>query len=140
MPLAYGVSGCFDLAACGSVAGLNVRSFAGSGAVQPSDYNAGSASFQDFNPMPAFEITNTFDVTSQISGLLAGGGNIPSFLFTADSGSEGLVGVGSIQLVLDYTPGASAIPEPSSWVMMLLGFAGLGGAYRRMKRPAALAA
>jgi hypothetical protein len=39
----------------------------------------------------------------------------------------------------DFT-GSSAIPEPSTWAMMLLGFAGLGFAgYRARKPTAALA-
>ena len=35
----------------------------------------------------------------------------------------------------------SPVPEPSTWAMMLLGFAGIGyGVYRRKSKPAALAA
>jgi hypothetical protein len=29
---------------------------------------------------------------------------------------------------------ASAVPEPSTWAMMLLGFAGLGFAFRQSRR------
>jgi PEP-CTERM motif len=36
---------------------------------------------------------------------------------------------------------ASAVPEPSTWAMLLLGFAGLGFmAYRRQSKPALMAA
>lgn len=31
----------------------------------------------------------------------------------------------------DYAPAVSSVPEPSTWAMMLLGFAGLGFAFRR---------
>jgi len=35
----------------------------------------------------------------------------------------------------------NAVPEPSTWAMLILGFAGVGFmAYRRKSRPAALAA
>ena len=35
----------------------------------------------------------------------------------------------------------SAVPEPSTWAMMLLGFAGIGFmAYRRKSKPALMAA
>jgi hypothetical protein len=34
---------------------------------------------------------------------------------------------------------ASAVPEPSTWAMMLLGFAGLGFAFRQSRRKAAVA-
>ena len=42
----------------------------------------------------------------------------------------------------DYTPAAvSAVPEPSTWAMMILGFAGVGYmAYRRRNQSAMLAA
>jgi hypothetical protein len=34
---------------------------------------------------------------------------------------------------------SSAVPEPSTWAMMLLGFAGLGFAFRRSRRKVAMA-
>jgi hypothetical protein len=34
----------------------------------------------------------------------------------------------------DYTPAVSGVPEPSTWAMMLLGFAGLGFAFRTSRR------
>jgi len=41
---------------------------------------------------------------------------------------------------LDFVPASSAVPEPSTWAMMLLGFAGLGFAgYRRVKEKAVAA-
>jgi hypothetical protein len=47
------------------------------------------------------------------------------------------------QLILDVTTAtvAPAVPEPSTWAMMLLGFAGIGFmAYRRKLKPALMAA
>jgi hypothetical protein len=50
-----------------------------------------------------------------------------------------LVDLGSVP-VPDGPP-TSAVPEPSTWAMMLLGFAGLGFmAYRRNSKPALMAA
>jgi PEP-CTERM motif len=34
----------------------------------------------------------------------------------------------------DYTPTVAAIPEPSTWAMVLIGFAGLGFAFRQSRR------
>jgi hypothetical protein len=40
-----------------------------------------------------------------------------------------------------YSDGVSAVPEPSTWAMMILGFAGIGFmAYRRKSKPALIAA
>lgn len=43
-----------------------------------------------------------------------------------------------IEITYDYTPTAvAAVPEPSTWVMMILGFAGVGFmGYRRKSKPA----
>jgi hypothetical protein len=42
---------------------------------------------------------------------------------------------------LGYDPVTSAVPEPSTWAMMILGFAGIGFmAYRRKSKPALMAA
>ena len=40
-----------------------------------------------------------------------------------------------------WTPFSSSVPEPSTWAMMVLGFAGVGFmAYRRKSKPALMAA
>jgi len=50
-------------------------------------------------------------------------------------------GVGGEPFVTGITTGISAVPEPSTWAMMILGFAGIGFmAYRRKSRPALMAA
>jgi hypothetical protein len=71
-----------------------------------------------------------------------------TFNFTATSndtlislmGSSGFSYVGLDNVVLTG-PTVSAVPEPSTWAMMLLGFAGVGFvAYRRKAKPALMAA
>jgi hypothetical protein len=50
-------------------------------------------------------------------------------------------GTADFSIVYTYTPAADPAPEPSTWAMMALGFAGLGLAgYRASKKRAALAA
>jgi hypothetical protein len=42
---------------------------------------------------------------------------------------------------LDFNFGVGGVPEPSTWAMMILGFAGVGFmAYRRKSEPALIAA
>ena len=60
----------------------------------------------------------------------------------ADYGGYG-VGVANSDMALDYVAGgvSASTPEPSTWAMMLLGFAGLGFAgYRTARKTAAAAA
>jgi hypothetical protein len=48
---------------------------------------------------------------------------------------------GAVQITKEGTYYVAAVPEPSTWAMMLLGFAGLGFmAYRRKSKPALIAA
>jgi hypothetical protein len=60
--------------------------------------------------------------------------------FVGRPGNNGGTVVGSYEATI--TAGiASAVPEPSTWAMMLLGFAGIGFmAYRRKSKPALMAA
>ena len=62
----------------------------------------------------------------------------PHAYFSADINGDrtnGAVGATSLSVI------TTAVPEPSTWAMMLLGFAGVGyGVYRRKKAAAALAA
>jgi hypothetical protein len=49
------------------------------------------------------------------------------------------IGIGDSSTTFDFEP-ASAVPEPATWAMMLIGFAGIGFmAYRRQKKVALLA-
>jgi len=55
--------------------------------------------------------------------------------FVAVSGTSGL---GTLRLAVDGNVTTLAVPEPSTWAMMLIGFAGLGYAgYRRASEPRA---
>ena len=55
--------------------------------------------------------------------------------------SEGPLTISSSGDVLFYTTGASLIPEPSTWAMMLLGSAGLGFVgYRKTRKAVSIAA
>jgi hypothetical protein len=52
----------------------------------------------------------------------------------------GTSGLGSLKLAIDGNVTTLAVPEPSTWAMMLLGFAGLGLVSYRSTRRAAVAA
>lgn len=54
--------------------------------------------------------------------------------------SEDYCGWTSYKLTYDYTPATTAVPEPGTWAMLLLGFAGVGVALRRSRRRAVAAA
>jgi hypothetical protein len=80
--------------------------------------NALSFTFTDANPL---------SLSSFSFGAFNGNGAHPQDYFTADiigkNGNTGVVGASSI---------ATAVPEPSTWAMMILGFVGVGFmAYRR---------
>ena len=66
---------------------------------------------------------------------VAGQGKNPTTDGTGGMFSPGIFGPN-----FDLTLGASAVPEPATWAMMLIGFAGLGyAAFRRNKKGRALA-
>jgi hypothetical protein len=60
------------------------------------------------------------------------------FTFTDDKGTHFVGTAASEDLVV--SPLASAVPEPATWGMMLLGFIGLGFAFRQRRRMVGLAA
>jgi hypothetical protein len=66
-----------------------------------------------------------------------------SFTFTTTGGplvfSDLPCGDGNIGNILDNVQVATAVPEPAAWVMMLLGFAGLGFAFRQSRRTVSMA-
>ena len=78
--------------------------------------------------------TDFFD-NNTVSGVTGGAGDSE---FSSADGTFAFLNVSSISQHLDGTMGV-LIPEPSTWAMMLLGFAGLGFAgYRSAKGHAAL--
>jgi hypothetical protein len=69
---------------------------------------------------------------------LAPGGN-PDFNTTFVSGYFN-IGDAALTGKTSYTPQVAAVPEPSTWAMMILGFAGVGFMAYRRRKVAALAA
>ena len=70
----------------------------------------------------------TYDLTSSIGPVVGSGVINPGSSFPTSGGAFVLTSVGEST----FTAATSAIPEPSTWAMMLIGFAGLGYAgYRR---------
>ena len=70
----------------------------------------------------------TFQGTGSFSGTLGGDIINPSqgsFVFTTQGGS-----------LTTFSATAVAVPEPATWALMLLGFAGIGVTLRRRRRPA----
>jgi hypothetical protein len=104
----------------------------------------------NFPPGGGFEMVNLMQTltspfqlqdfigTTSMNGLLIfnwGGGTQPSNDVISQSGVMDLQGT----VTYDYTPAVTAVPEPATWAMMLLGFAGLGFAFRQSRRKASMA-
>ena len=72
------------------------------------------------------------------------GFTLQSFTFTTTGGALSFTNLNpadNFGLLLDNVQLASGVPEPSTWAMMLVGFAGVGfGAYRQSRRAAVTAA
>ena len=101
-----------------------------------------------------FDPTGTWEGTILInpgSGNTAGGlwalevgtgpnNGFPNTLFFTDGingEKDGLFG--SLVFATNGVPPVTGVPEPSTWAMLLLGFAGLGFAFRRSRRRMSLA-
>lgn len=85
--------------------------------------------------------SKTATLTSNL-GAFIGSGAVPfdfsSASLFAEIGLNGSLSIvpligGSARLTYDYTPNASAVPEPASWAMLLLGVGAIGGAMRRRR-------
>ena len=119
-----------------------------SGSIAAIDYAAGftavSFTYRFFSP-GTFSVYSELDGTGSLLGTVTLGanpsgsapGSVPfsgvgkSILL---SGAVGFLGIDDLRL-------SSAVPEPSTWAMMILGFCGLGFmAYRRKLKPALMAA
>ena len=74
----------------------------------------------------------TYDLTTSIGPIVGSGAIDPGSSFATTGGAFVLTSVGDAT----FTASTNAIPEPSSWAMMLIGFAGLGYVgCRRARRP-----
>jgi hypothetical protein len=74
-----------------------------------------------------FTVGNTHGLSASDIGLLAGSTYNLSF---TGSGNNAAAVTGSVSLTA-----RPAVPEPATWAMMLLGFAGIGMTIRRRQRP-----
>ena len=109
-----------------------------SGSPYPSSFNV-TTTFQEQTNSPFF--VGMFTATqAQVDG--AGASTVtafvdPYFFIPATDANAGLYSI----VVSEGIENISAVPEPSTWAMMLLGFAGLGFAgYRASRKNAAFAA
>lgn len=90
--------------------------------------------------LPTFNADSTGAVFAGVSGL-PGGPGLPNGFFTQLSIGISLASPAdrteTVVLYLSPTP----VPEPSTWAMMMLGFAGLGFAgYRATREPSSITA
>jgi PEP-CTERM motif len=96
------------------------------------------------SPIPASHVfsfdeptTIDIDLNGAASGAAIGSGPQQALLNTTDS-SDGTLSAATLDGVVTYTftPAVPTVPEPSTWAMMLVGFAGLSYAALRRKRAA----
>jgi hypothetical protein len=79
-------------------------------------------------------------LTLDFFGGTSGGDSFFGLVQTCDAGCANETTYAS-DLTATFRPEIAAVPEPSTWAMMLLGFAGISlMAYRRKSKPALLAA
>ena len=84
----------------------------------------------------------TATVTEALIDAFFGPGSVtPSVTVSSDDDNADNSVFATESVTYNYTPATPAVPEPSTWAMMGLGFAALAFAgYRQTKRPAATAA
>jgi hypothetical protein len=73
------------------------------------------------------------------NGVETSTGNLGPGADICSIGPESYCGYGGSRLTVDYSIN-SAVPEPSTWAMMILGFAGVGFLAYRRRQTAALGA
>jgi PEP-CTERM motif len=106
----------------------------------PAPSGSDTSTFNDTTSVPALSLggvtVGSYDTYSQIISTTPGHLYTLDFLFSnpSDSGPSGLL------VTTDGTPVTSAVPEPSTWAMMILGFAGIGAMTYRRRKSAMLAA
>jgi PEP-CTERM motif len=88
--------------------------------------------------------TPSAGATTNVGGWYASNDNGATWALTS-GGAYYTVSTGNVSfsepiLIFDGTPIASAVPEPSTWAMMILGFVGIGTMTYRRRKSAMLAA
>lgn len=108
----------------------------GSGAVTTS-FTLGSSNGLIFNSVIFNNGFNDFviDITTDSEGAAARGNNIPIFSGVLNRLSVNYTATGNASYGgnLTFTPTA-AVPEPATWLMMIMGFAAVGFSMRRRKQ------
>jgi hypothetical protein len=100
------------------------------------------------SPTPGFINFAFYDVNNPNATQALGPGQSSLFIFLdtnatnyAQTASLDVATIGTFQFsneISTFAP-AAAVPEPSTWAMMLLGFVGLGFAFRQSRRKASVA-
>jgi hypothetical protein len=111
----------------------------GSGSYGP--YDAIVMAFSGAHLLGTYSVagtTTTLNNPAPFVGLLSDSPSITSLVFFADHGDSGGYGtaLGTVSLDVKVHPG---VAEPSTWAMMLIGFAGLGFAFRHSRRKVSFA-
>jgi hypothetical protein len=83
-------------------------------------------------------VTGTSFVTDQVFLELFSLSALPDQVSAIGEPGDQLVNLQGT-VTYDYTPAVSSVPEPSTWAMMLLGFGGLGFAFRQSRRKVSFA-
>lgn len=120
--------------AINQVIGINLMSSA-NGAFQATTYN--SVATIDNQALPnSFRLTVTSGTTKQLqvdfspTTLTAAGGVIGGNSFEAQQ----IIGAGNRTLTGTVLTAPAAVPEPSTWAMLFVGFGAIGGAARYRRR------
>jgi len=106
----------------------------------PAASGSDTSTFNDGTSVPALSLggvtVGSYDTYSQIISTTPGSLYTLDFLFSnpSDNAPSGFL------VTTDGTPVTSAVPEPSTWAMMILGFAGIGAMTYRRRKSAMLAA
>ena len=89
------------------------------------------------NPQLLNFVTGTSTVNDEVDFELFSLSALPDQLVALGPGDQLVNLQGTVTYV--YTPAVSAVPEPATWALMLIGFAGLGFAFRRSRRKVSFA-
>jgi len=155
-----GLESSFTLSQASVVTGVNFVAWTYQGPITTLDWgissSPGSATLGTVSPSqvaptytnPPYDVS-TYNFSTGSLSLLAGtyylplqsdptaGGNNPFW----DFASANADGSPNLTFQILGTASISSVPEPSTWAMMILGFAGIGFvAYRRKSKPALMAA